>query len=47
MTWPPEQLQQRYVYGLKVHLLVTKDGQPVKCFLTPGSYSDGRMLKPC
>ena len=37
--------KQRYFYGLKVHLLVTKDGQPVECFLTPGSYSDVRMLK--
>jgi Transposase DDE domain len=34
----------RYVYGLTVHLLVTKDGQPVECFLTPGSSSDVRML---
>jgi Transposase DDE domain len=38
--------KKRYFYGLKVHLLVTKDGQPVECFLTPGAYSDGRMLKP-
>jgi hypothetical protein len=37
--------KQRYFYGLKVHLLVTKDGQPVACFLTPGSYSDGRLRK--
>jgi hypothetical protein len=37
--------KQRYFYGLKVHLLVTKDGQPVECFLAPGSYSDVRMLK--
>jgi Transposase DDE domain len=29
--------KQRYFYGLKVHLLVTKDGQPVECFLAPGS----------
>jgi hypothetical protein len=29
--------KKRYFYGLKVHLLVTKDGQPVECFLTPGS----------
>ena len=36
--------KKRYCYGLNVHLLVTKDGQPVECFLTPGSYSDGRML---
>jgi Transposase DDE domain len=28
-----------------VHLLVTKDGQPVECFLTPGASSDVRMLK--
>jgi hypothetical protein len=37
--------KKRDVYGLKVPLLVTKDGQPVECFLTPGSYSDVRMLK--
>jgi hypothetical protein len=39
--------QKRYVYGRNVHLLVTQDGQPVECFLTPGSYSDVRMLNPC
>jgi Transposase DDE domain len=33
----------RYFYGLNVHLLVTKDGQPVACFLAPGSDSDVRM----
>ena len=37
--------KKRYVYGRKVHLLVTNDGQPVECFLTPGSQSDVRMLK--
>ncbi|MDQ3830214.1 MAG: IS982 family transposase [Candidatus Tectomicrobia bacterium] len=37
--------KQRYFYGLNVHLLVTKDGQPVEGFLTPGSYSDVRMLQ--
>jgi hypothetical protein len=37
--------KKRYVYGLKVHLMVTKAGQPVECFLTPGSYSDVRALK--
>jgi Transposase DDE domain len=37
--------KQRYFYGLNVHLLVTKDGQPVECLLTPGSYSDVRMRK--
>ncbi len=35
----------RYFYGLKLHLMVTKDGQPVECFLTPGSCSDVRALK--
>jgi hypothetical protein len=39
--------KQRYLYGLNVHLLVTKDGQPVECCLTPGADSDGRMLKTC
>jgi hypothetical protein len=37
--------KKRYFYGLKLHLMVTKDGQPVECFLTPGSYSDVRALK--
>jgi Transposase DDE domain len=37
--------KKRYVYGLKGHLLVTTDGQPVECRLTPGSYRDRRMLK--
>jgi Transposase DDE domain len=37
--------KKRYFYGLKVHLMVTKDGQPVECFLTPGSSSDVRALK--
>jgi hypothetical protein len=37
--------KQRYFYGLKIHLLVTKDGQPVECYLIPGSYSDVRVLK--
>jgi hypothetical protein len=34
--------KKRYFDGRTVHLMVTKDGQPVECFLTPGSYSDGR-----
>jgi hypothetical protein len=37
--------KKRYFYGLKIHLLVTKEGQPVECCLTPGSYSDVRALK--
>jgi hypothetical protein len=39
--------QKRYFYGRKLHLMVTKDGQPVECFLTPGSYSDVCTLKIC
>jgi hypothetical protein len=29
---------------LKIHLLVTRAGQPVELFLTPGSYRDGGCL---
>lgn len=32
--------KRRYFYGLKVHILVTKDGEPVEFFLTPGSMAD-------
>jgi hypothetical protein len=32
--------KRRYFYGLKVHLMVTRDGHPVEFFVTPGSYSD-------
>lgn len=32
--------KRRYFYGLKVHLMVTQQGQPVEFFPTPGSYSD-------
>ena len=34
--------QKRYCYGLKVPLLVTPQGHPVECFLTPGSSSEVR-----
>jgi Transposase DDE domain len=37
--------KKRYVYGLKIHLMVTNEGQPVECFLTPGSSSDVRALQ--
>src|SRR5256885_12756011 len=37
--------KKRYFYGLKIHLMVTKDGQPVACFLTPGSFGDVDALK--
>jgi hypothetical protein len=32
--------KKRYFYGLKIHLVVTKAGQPVEFFLTPGADSD-------
>jgi len=32
--------KKRYFYGLKLHLLVTPQAQPVEFFLTPGSVGD-------
>jgi DDE family transposase len=37
--------KKRYFYGLKLHLMVTKDGQPVEFFLTCGSFGDVDALK--
>ena len=37
--------KQRYFYGLKIHLMVTQDGQPVACFLTHGGFGDVAALK--
>jgi hypothetical protein len=37
--------KKRYFYGLKIHLMVTQYGQPVECFLTPGSCGDVDALK--
>jgi hypothetical protein len=37
--------KQRYFYGVKIHLLVTKDGHPVEFFLTPGAFSDTAGLE--
>jgi len=36
--------KKRYYYGLKLHLMVTEQGQPVEFFLTPGSFNDGGCL---
>lgn len=36
--------KKRYFYGLKIHLVVTKDDQPVEFFLTPGADSDVECL---
>jgi hypothetical protein len=37
--------KRRYFYGLKIHLLVTAQGQPVEFFLAPGADSDAKALK--
>jgi Transposase DDE domain len=37
--------KKRYFYGLKIHLMVTQEGHPVECFLTPGSFGDVDALK--
>ena len=37
--------RRRDFYGLKIHRLVTAQGQPVEFFLTPGAYSDTKALK--
>lgn len=36
--------KKRYFYGLKIHLVVTQDGQPVEFFLTPGADNDVECL---
>src|SRR5262249_7012888 len=37
--------KKRYFYGLKIHLTVTPEGQPVECFLTPGGFGDVDALQ--
>lgn len=36
--------KRRYFYGVKIHLLVTKDHQPVEFFLAAGALSDPEAL---
>lgn len=36
--------KKRYFYGVKIHLLVTKDHQPVEFFLSPGAFGDTEAL---
>ena len=33
-----------YFYGLRIHILVTEQGEPVEFFLEPGACSDTRAL---
>ena len=37
--------KKRFFYGLKIHIMVTEQGQPVEFFLTPGSYSDASAYR--
>lgn len=37
--------KRRYFYGLKVHLMVTQQGEPVEFFISPGSFSDVACLE--
>ena len=37
--------KQQYLYGLKSHMMVTQDEQPVACFLTPGGFGTVSVLK--
>src|SRR5438132_14166321 len=32
--------KKRYFYGLKIHLMVTQEGQPVEFFFTHGGFGD-------
>ena len=36
--------KKRYFYGLRIHILVTEQGEPVEFFLEPGAFSDTRAL---
>ena len=37
--------KKRSFYGLKMHVMVPQDGQPVECFFTPGGFGDVEALK--
>ena len=37
--------KRRYFYGLKIHIMVTEQGQPVEFFLTPGSCCDTKAYR--
>jgi hypothetical protein len=36
--------KKRYFYGLRIHILVTEQGEPVEFFLAPGAFSDTSAL---
>ena len=37
--------KRRYFYGLRIHIVVTKTGEPVEFILAPGDMNDCRVLK--
>ena len=36
--------KERYFYGLRIHILVTEQGEPVEFFIEPGAFSDSRAI---
>lgn len=45
-TWRGYQAsKKRFFYGVRMHFLVTEQGQPVEFFLTPGSWNDVQSLQ--
>ena len=36
--------KKRYFYGLRIHIMVTEQGEPVEFFLAPGAFSDMSAL---
>ena len=37
--------KKRYFYGLRIHILVTEQGEPVEFLLEPGAFSDTSALR--
>jgi hypothetical protein len=36
--------KRRYFYGIRIHIMVTEQGEPVEFFLEPGAFSDNSAL---
>jgi hypothetical protein len=36
--------KKRYFYGLRIHIMITEQGEPVEFFLEPGAFSDTSAL---
>ena len=37
--------KKRYFYGVKIHLMVTENGEPVEFFISPGAFGDVQALQ--